>query len=194
VQHDDRIRLYRGDRHDQLVLAVRHAHMLSVVALGLIFIRQSRKNHGLIRSLRRRDGFLEQRLVKRVLLHVIAFRVYDIGITGEYRNCRLKFRRIDMGAAAALIARIFRKRTDNGNLFVPAKRKDIFIFQKDHAFAGRFPRELMMRLLIPLRFRLPVFRIAEHDVQNALDRRIEHCFLKASILYGLDNTGVVTSV
>ena len=191
MQHNHGVRI--GFRHglDQLVLAGRHPHVLPVVALGFIGVRQSGEHYRsfsfLCRGHRLRDH-LRGRLVLRY------------GITGGISHLQpLRrfqradgFKAVDMAAAAALETGFPGELADEGDLILLVQRQDsVFIFQQHHALRGDICRLGMLRLLVPGRLRFRFFQIAGNNIQDPLAGPVHQLLVQLSGFDRFNNLFVV---
>ena len=153
--------------------------MAAVVALAFEALGQACKNNGRVRSPRRFHRRGKLRFVRLVPVRRESLGVYNVRAV---HTCRIQRAGhgagIDVRRAAALIPGLFREAANIRNLRGPCKRQRALVLQQHRAFFFQLCRQRMVCRAVKLRLRMLYIRIAEHDVQNACHRLVQHRFLQ----------------
>ena len=191
VQHDDRVGVGGGNGLDQTVLAVGHAHVRAVIALGFVHIGQPGKDHRDPGAAGRLDGFADHLICGTVVCDAVSPSIADFQAFGRFQG-RGGFEAVDVRAAAALEAGLFGEFPDKGDLVLPGERQDaFFVLEQDHAVGRDLGREQMLGFLVPGRFGLCVLDEAIDDVEDPLDGLIDDGLVQLARTDRLDDLPVV---
>ena len=135
VQHDYCIGIDRRDGLDQRILVFRHSERFPVKAFALKAVGQTGKHNGGLGIPRGLHSLTQQGLVRLRAAGYIALRISD-----RICICRVERRdhalRVDMAAAAALIARRRSEFPDKGDLAVLLQRQRAVVLQQHRALGG----------------------------------------------------------
>ena len=192
VQYHHGVFLHGGHAGDQVVLAVRQAHMAAVGALALKKFRQSGKDHGYVGALGRRHRAQEFRLVplvavggeSRYILHGSAPAPGSLQRTHGPAG-------VHVAGTAALETRRFGKGADVGHLLPGVQRQRAQVAQQYGAFLRQFHGQRVPVGRAVLRRGAGQVGGAQHDVQNARCRFVQRRLVQRAAAHRFHQARVV---
>ena len=189
MEYHNKVRLHVAHFLNQVILAVRHLHMYTIVTFRFERIRKTSKDDSHFRFFCRFYRLCHQSFIDLVFLQSIAFRVGDI------RHAFRRFQRsgypegINVRTSAALISRVLGKRTDKRHTASLLQRQDPFIFQQDHGLCFYFFCQRMVFFHIK-HFILLMIHIIKDHIQNPFHRAVQNLLFQGSVFDSLHDLTV----
>ena len=187
MQYDYGIRIGFRHRFDKLDVSRGHIDMRAVEAFRFVCVRKTRKDYRDVRFLSRFDGFRYKRSVHFVPLGI------SVGVNFVYSFRRVPSAdhliRIDMRAAAALMARSLCEFTDKCVFLVRRERQYAVVFQKHHTFRGYLAREFVIRRAVV--YALRPFASGEYYLDYTLAGSVEYLLVELARFHRFDYLAVV---